>query len=123
MQSLLGRQTIKSVMIGVMHILGKPTTIPVVCVAWHDAKQYVKWLSDKTERNYRLLSESEWEYVARAGTKTAYHFGNRFLDKGACHLSTGTIAVGKYPENQFGLHDVHGNVWEWVEDCWHERLH
>ena len=98
---------------------GQTDSHPVVCVAWHDAKQYVKWLSYETEKNYRLLSEAEWEYVARAGTKTAYHFGNKLLDKRACHLSTGTASVGKYPENKFGLHDVHGNVWEWVEDCWH----
>ena len=92
---------------------------PVVYVSWHDVKQYVRWLSRKTKKNYRLLSEAEWEYVARAGTKTAYHFGDKFLDNRACHLSMGTVAVGKYPENKFGLHDVHGNVWEWVEDCWH----
>ena len=92
---------------------------PVVCVSWNDAKEYAGWLSAKTGYDYRLLSESEWEYVARAGTTGAYHFGSR-ITSGQANFRNfrGTVSVGRYPANDFGLHDVHGNVWEWVEDCW-----
>ena len=96
---------------------------PAVNVSWNDAKAYVNWLSARTSQNYRLLSEAEWEYVARAGTTTAYHFGNTISPNQANYYSEGTVAVsyavGSYPANAFGLHDVHGSVWEWVEDCWH----
>ena len=99
----------------------------VVCVSWDDAKAYVNWLSTITGQNYQLLSEAEWEYVARAGTTTAYHFGNTISPNQANYgydgrispEDGGTVALGSYPVNAFGLHDVHGNVWEWVEDCWH----
>ena len=93
---------------------------PVVCVSWDDAQAYVKWLSAETGQNYRLLSESEWEYAARAGTATAYHFGRTILGNMAQYDSDGTAAVGSFPANAFGLYDMHGNVWEWVEDCWHD---
>ena len=94
---------------------------PVVYVSWNDAKAYVNWLSASTGQNYRLLSEAEWEYVARAGTTTIYHFGNTISQAQANYNwhNRGTVAVGSYPANAFGLHDVHGNAWEWVEDCWH----
>ena len=95
---------------------------PVIYVSWDDAKEYVGWLSRKTGEGYRLLSESEWEYVARAGTRTAYHFGSS-ISSGQANYGNNlgkTTPVGSYPSNDFGLHDVHGNVWEWVEDCWHE---
>ena len=105
---------------------------PVVCVSWHDAKAYVRWLSSKTGRRYRLLSEAEWEYAARAGTAGPFHFGstistdqanyhgNYVYGSGAKGLfRKKTVPVGSYPANAFGLHDMHGNVWEWVEDCWH----
>ena len=106
---------------------------PVINVNWEDAQQYVKWLSGKTGRRYRLLTESEWEYVARAGTTTEYSFGD-CIDTGKANYDgnyefngcgkTGkyllrTAAVGSYPANAWGLHDVHGNVWEWTQDCWH----
>lgn len=93
---------------------------PVVNVSWNHAKVYLEWLSRKTEKEYRLLSESEWEYVARAGTKTAYHFGTRIsLGQANYDRWNGkTVPAGSYPPNAFGLHDVHGNVSEWVEDCW-----
>ena len=104
---------------------------PVVCVSWEDAKEYVHWLSGRTGQTYRLLSESEWEYVARAGTETEFHTGRRITtDQANFHgeytyngSSEGvdrgeTVSVGSFPGNNFGLHDVHGNVWEWVEDCW-----
>ncbi|MBC6414741.1 MAG: SUMF1/EgtB/PvdO family nonheme iron enzyme, partial [Chromatiales bacterium] len=97
---------------------------PVVYVSWHDAQAYVDWLTRSTGKSYRLLSEAEWEYVARAGTTTAYHFGNTINPSQANYdygqYNQGTVAVGHYPANAFGLHDVHGNVWEWVEDCSHD---
>ena len=110
---------------------------PVVCVNWNDAKAYVAWLSKKTGKNYRLLSEAEWEYVARAGTTTRFHFGDGETDlcgyanaadrstsffwrNKSCSDGVGakTAEVGRYKPNKFGLHDVHGNVYEWVEDCY-----
>lgn len=113
---------------------------PVTCVFWDDAKAYVAWLSDKTGQPYRLLSESEWEYAARAGTDTLYSFGD--LKRDLCDHSNGadksfvdgeglntecsdgfgdnTAPVGSYQANGFGLHDMHGNVYEWVQDCWSE---
>jgi formylglycine-generating enzyme required for sulfatase activity len=104
---------------------------PVINVSWHDAKEYVGWLSRKTGKNYRLLSEAEWEYAARAGTRTRYAFGDT-ISKGQAHFftegsyrTTGgkTVEVGSFPANGFGLHDMHGNVWEWVEDAWHPTYH
>ncbi len=102
---------------------------PVINVSWDDAKAYVKWLSGKTGKQYRLLSESEWEYAARAGTETAFHTGRTISTEEANYdgnYGSGrrgryrerTTPVGSFEPNGFGLHDVHGNVWEWVEDCW-----
>jgi formylglycine-generating enzyme required for sulfatase activity len=98
---------------------------PVINVSWHDAKEYVAWLSRKTGKSYRLLSEAEWEYAARGGTATAYSFGDT-INKSQAQYSDGayaeagsTVEVGSFPANRFGLHDMHGNVWEWVEDNWH----
>ena len=98
---------------------GKANNHPVACVNWHDADTYVYWLSVKTGHEYRLLSEAEWEYAARAGTTTAYHTGRIILANQAQYSVGGAAAVGSYPANAFGLHDMHGNVWEWVEDCYH----
>ena len=99
---------------------------PVVNVSWNDAKEYAAWLSRKTGKTYRLLSEAEWEYAARAGTSTAYAWGNAVGRNHANCSGCGsqfdnmqTAPVGSFPGNAFGLHDMHGNVWEWVEDCWH----
>ena len=101
-------------------------TRPVVNVSWEDAQQYVRWLSRKTGERYRLPSESEWEYAARAGTTTRYWWGDsRGGGRANCRGcwrgwdDDGTTPVGSFIANAFGLHDVHGNVWEWVEDCWH----
>ena len=98
---------------------------PVVCVSWEDAQAYVKWLSEKTGKGYRLLNESEWEYVARAGSRTAHHWGDDIGRNRANCYGCGsrwddksTAPVGSFGSNGFGLYDVHGNVWEWVEDCW-----
>ena len=101
---------------------------PVVNVSWDDAKAYVRWLSERTGAEYRLLSEAEWEYVARAGTSTAYWWGDEVGSGRANCDGCGsewdgkqTAPVGSFEANPFGLHDVHGNVLEWVEDCWHKN--
>lgn len=107
---------------------------PAVCVNWNDAKAYVKWLSRKTGKPYRLLSEAEWEYAARATTTGAFHFGEIISTDEANYnsshdsdMSAGSanrrkaLKVGSFASNEFGLHDMHGNVLEWVEDCWHDN--
>ena len=110
---------------------------PVVCVSWRDAHAYAEWLSRQTGKTYRLLSEAEWEYVARAGTTTARYWGER--ETGQCRYVNGadsrtdfdwrigcddgyarTAPVGSYQQNGFGLYDVLGNAWEWVQDCGNE---
>ncbi|HEY8511374.1 MAG TPA: formylglycine-generating enzyme family protein [Cyclobacteriaceae bacterium] len=107
-------------------------THPVVCVTWNDAQDYVKWLSKKTGSTYRLLTEAEWEYAARAGTTTTFPWGDTASHEYA-NYGTDTVAgvgftkgrdqwmytspVGAFPPNAFGLHDMHGNILEWVEDC------
>jgi formylglycine-generating enzyme required for sulfatase activity len=95
---------------------------PVINVSWRDAQAYVAWLSGKTGQSYRLPSEAEWEYVARAGTTTRYAFGDEIVAKEANFGSTigKTTAVGAYPPNRWGLFDMHGNVLEWVEDVYHD---
>lgn len=96
---------------------------PVINVSWNDAQEYVRWLSRTTGERYRLLSEAEWEYVARAGTTTRYWWGNDIgRGRASCLSDCGdsddeAAPVGSFAANGFGLHDVHGNVWEWVEDC------
>ena len=101
---------------------------PVISVSWEDAQAYVAWLSGESGAGYRLLSEAEWEYVARAGSETAYGWGNAIGRNRANCDGCGsrwddkqTAPVGSFRANAFGLHDVHGNVWEWVEDCWNGR--
>ncbi len=98
---------------------------PVEMVSWDDAKDFVRKLSAKTGKTYRLLSEAEWEYAARAGTQSKYLCGNGdgCLSGVAWYPSNsgnGTHPVGSKGGNAFGLHDMHGNVWEWVEDCRHK---
>ena len=96
---------------------------PVINISWNDAKEYLTWLSQKTGKSYRFLTEAEWEYAARAGTKTRYAFGDS-IDKLQAQFSNGkpgtgrTVEVGSFAANAWGLHDMHGNVWEWVEDCY-----
>jgi len=101
---------------------------PVIDVSWSDARQYTAWLSRLTRRPYRLLSEAEWEYAARAGTTWAYWWGNEIGRANANCKTCGTTwdnkqtaPVGSFIANAFGLRDMLGNVWEWVEDCWHDR--
>jgi formylglycine-generating enzyme required for sulfatase activity/energy-coupling factor transporter ATP-binding protein EcfA2 len=95
---------------------------PVINVSWDDAQGYVGWLSKRTGRTYRLPSEAEWEYAARAETTTPYSFGSEITAQQASFGNNfgKTAKVGSYPANGFGLHDMHGNVWEWVEDCLHK---
>ena len=99
---------------------------PVINVNWNDAKQYVAWLARVTGKPYRLLTDAEYEYATRAGTSTAYPWGDDIGEnKANCNgcgsrASEGeTATVGKFPPNQFGLHDMVGNVMEWTEDCLH----
>ena len=101
----------------------KGRTLPVEMVSWSDAQEFVKKLSEKTGKNYRLPSEAEWEYAARARSQTAYSFGDNEGELGrfGCfnQNSKGTThPVGEKQVNSFGLHDMHGNVWEWTQDCW-----
>jgi formylglycine-generating enzyme required for sulfatase activity len=105
---------------------------PVIDVSWENAKAYVAWLSAKTGKPYRLLSESEWEYAARAGTTTRFSVGDTISPVQANYNGGGegsgpsaanrqkTVPVGSFPANGFGLYDMQGNVSEWVEDCWHD---
>jgi formylglycine-generating enzyme required for sulfatase activity len=111
---------------------------PAVCISWYDAKAYVDWLSRRTGKPYRLPTEAEWEYAARAGTRTARWWGDdpakgcdaaneadlsakdRFTDWEVANCRDGalfTAPVGSYRPNGFGLYDMLGNVWQWVEDC------
>ena len=115
---------------------------PVTCVSWNDAQAYAGWLSQETGEEYRLSSESEWEYAARAGTSTAWPWGEG--ESGQCRHANGadasakdrysswpwsvacrdghahTAPVGSFAANGWGLHDMLGNVWEWTEDCWND---
>ncbi|MFO1426409.1 MAG: formylglycine-generating enzyme family protein [Steroidobacteraceae bacterium] len=95
---------------------------PVINVNWSDAQAYVEFLSRRTGRHYRLLSEAEWEYAARAGTTTAY-FSGPDIDPAHAnygHNSDRTAEVGSYPPNAFGLYDMTGNTAQWTQDCHHE---
>ena len=106
---------------------------PVVNVSWKDAQGYVDWLTRRTGERYRLPSESEWEYAARAGTTTPFHTGSTISTEQANYDGSQTYGAGRagryrkrtvpaggFAPNRFGLHDVHGNAWEWVEDCWND---
>jgi formylglycine-generating enzyme required for sulfatase activity len=101
--------------------------LPVINVSWDHAKQYAGWLSRLTGKEYRLLTEAEWEYAARAGGVAGYAWGDD-IGKGNANCDgcdsqwdlQQTAPVGSFAPNAFGLHDMHGNVWEWVEDSWHD---
>lgn len=106
---------------------------PVETVSWYDADDFCRILSRRTKRNYHLPSEAQWEYAARAGTKTPFHFGETITTevanfngdsygiapKGANRQESSPVGI--FPANQFGLYDMHGNVWEWCADPWHEN--
>jgi formylglycine-generating enzyme required for sulfatase activity len=110
---------------------------PAINVSWDDAKAYVDWLAKKTDKQYRLLSEAEWEYMARAGTTTAFWWGDSISPHQANYGSIladtfgflnakpstdvtpqRTLVVNSFAPNPWGLYQVHGNVWEWTEDCY-----
>jgi formylglycine-generating enzyme required for sulfatase activity len=104
---------------------------PAVCVSWNDARAYAAWLSEATGRLFRLPSEAEWEYSARAGTTTPYPWGlflapdraNYNFAKTAPGVHSdawlpATVSVDSFAANRWGLHQMHGNVWEWVDDAW-----
>ena len=107
---------------------------PVINVSWDDATAYAKWLGAVTGKHYRLPTEAEWEYAARAGTETSFSTGDcihtdqasygGYYDYNDCGANTGvvrekTVPTGSLPPNPWSLHEMHGNVWEWVQDCWH----
>jgi formylglycine-generating enzyme required for sulfatase activity len=108
---------------------------PVVCVSWNDSQAYIQWLNQTSGKSYRLLSEAEREYAARAGSATAFWWGDSINANQANYDGTATsynnspkgewrkatVPVGSFRANPFGLHNVHGNVWEWVEDCFHDN--
>jgi formylglycine-generating enzyme required for sulfatase activity len=98
-------------------------THPVVCISWHDTQAYIQWLNQRSGQTYRLPSEAEWEYAARANTDTAYPWGNQPSHHHANYDGKigKTTAVDAYPANDFGLHDLQGNVWEWGQDKWHDN--
>lgn len=99
---------------------------PLINVNWDEVQAYLNWLSKKSGKTYRLPSEAEWEYTARAGTQTSYPWGEEMAaGVGVCYSECGveaerTAIVGSARPNAFGLYDMHGNVWEWLHDCWNE---
>jgi formylglycine-generating enzyme required for sulfatase activity len=106
---------------------------PVINISWNDAKRYVAWLSRKTGKPYRLLSEAEWEYVTRSGKMTPFwtgptistdeaNYNGNFVYAGGVKGDNRamTVPVDTFKPNPWGLYQVHGNVWVWIEDCWHE---
>src|SRR6516162_8380458 len=102
--------------------------LPVIFVSWDDAQRYVVWLSKMTDKPYRLLTEAVYEYATRAGTQTAYPWGDDIGKNNANCNGCGskwdnrqTAPVGSFQPNALGLYDMVGNVWEWVEDCYHEN--
>ena len=108
-------------------------TRPAIGVTWDEAKEYTEWLSRKTGKQYRLPTEAEWEYAARARTTTPFSFGTIITTdqanyNGSTAYADGPVGanrqqtqpVGSFPANAFGLHDMHGNAAEWVEDCWRD---
>ena len=102
-------------------------TRPVINVSWDDAQRYAAWFSEMTGQTYRLLTEAEWEYATRAGSTTAYFWGDE-IGKGNANCSgcgsqwddRQTSPVESFKPNAFGLHDMAGNVWQWVQDCYHD---
>jgi len=103
-------------------------TLPVTNVSWFDAQDYARWLTAQTGQTYRLLTESEWEYVCRAGSVTEHYWGDEIGDNNCNCQDSGSkwsckraSRVENFAPNVFGVHDMLGNVWEWVEDHWHNN--
>jgi|GEM_PF-4401662 len=102
---------------------------PIICISWHDARAYCDWLAEHTEFPYHLPSEAMWEYAARAGTTAAFAFGDKVTTDQANFRFPGPLdqdypaEVGTHQSNGWGIHDMHGNVWEWTEDVYHEDYH
>ena len=101
---------------------------PVSCVSWNDAQAYIAWLSQETKTVYRLPSEAEWEHAARGGKSTAYFWGSVASHDQANYSGVGGLdkwefasPVGRFPANKFSVQDTAGNLWEWVQDCWHKN--
>ena len=97
----------------------KGAKLPAINVSWFDSQEFIKKLNAKTAGGYRLPTEAEWEYACRAGTTTAYSFGDKITPKDANYNDSKIgkpMKVGSYFPNKFGLYDMHGNVWEWCED-------
>lgn len=104
----------------------RPPNTPARDISWNDAQLYLKWLSGVSGKSYRLPTEAEWEYAARGGTSTRYSWGDEMRrgsanckDCGEPWQADGPSPVASFPPNAYGLHDMNGSVWEWVEDCWH----
>ena len=98
----------------------------MINVSWADAQEYAAWIARRTGKHYRLLTEAEWEYSARAGSAVHYWWGNdagqgeaNCRDCGSRWDGRQAAPVGRFSANPFGLYDMHGNVFEWVEDCYH----
>ncbi len=123
---------------------GKRGRRPITGVSWDDVQDFIRWLNARTGGGYRLPTEAEWEYAARAGTTTEYSWGdaigrnranclgcdaywkndpeNRNATGRCAEHRSGCLApVGSFPANKWGLHDMHGNAWEWVQDCWNDN--
>ncbi|MFM5957789.1 MAG: formylglycine-generating enzyme family protein, partial [Dolichospermum sp.] len=103
--------------------------LPVEHISWYEAVEFCARLSRMTNKAYRLPTEAEWEYACRAGTTTPFYFGDRITTELANYDGSyndddeqeGTAEVGSFPPNLFGLYDMHGNVWEWCQDTWHDN--
>ena len=113
----------------------KGDNLPVETVSWFDAVEFCQRLSNRTKQEYRLPSEAEWEYACRAGTTTPFNFGETitgdlanyktnkrtYTNEASGDFRAKTTPVGSFPPNPYGLYDMHGNVWEWCEDNWHDN--
>ncbi len=106
---------------------GLPDKAPAMNLSWNDAQQYVHWLSERTKQDYRLPTEAEWEYAARAGTHSRYWWGSKMeagkancKDCGGAWSQDAPADVDALPSNPFGIYGTSGGVWEWVQDCWHK---